>query len=95
MECERFFPPHVTYLNNYPLIFFLKDYLFHSLLCHMANPASDIIAAKRAHEKYFPAQISAPFLCINRPRIYRYLDMDPTFQDTRECQLVAKLLQVR
>jgi hypothetical protein len=28
-----------------------KDYLFHSLLCHMANPASDIIAAKRAHEK--------------------------------------------
>lgn len=51
----------------------VKDYLFHSLLCHMANPASDIIAAKRAHEKY--------------------LDMDPTFQDTRECQLVAKLLQ--
>jgi len=51
----------------------VKDYLFHSLLCHMANPAMDIIAAKRAHE--------------------RYLDMDPTFQDTRECQLVAKLLQ--
>jgi len=41
----------------------LVDYLFHSLLCHMANPASDIIAAKRAHEKcVFDAHSSTAFL---------------------------------
>ena len=62
----------------------------------MANPASDIIAAKRAHEKcVYRTQRHRLFFAVILWRINRYLDMDPTFQDTRECQLVAKLLQVQ
>ncbi len=59
----------------------------------MANPAMDLIAAKV--NLIFLSYLQ--FACTHdfwQRAHERYLDMDPTFQDTRECQLIAKLLQV-